>query len=314
MNIYYISFQEEGVIVLETNVRVNYEYDKEKTDKKDIVYISIDKIRPNPYQPRKNFNRSALQELAESIKQYGVLQPINVRKIGIGSYELVAGERRLKASQLAGLTEIPAIIVSVNENDSAIIALIENLQREDLTYLEEAESYYSLLSEHGLTQEELARKIGKSQSTVANKIRLLKLSPMVRKILNDNVLTERHARALLRISDEQLQLKVLKIVCDRNYNVKKTEELVDRAIARYVNGKENQIHSALMGKTGVNQHNGQVKRIIKDIRIFVNTIKESINLMKDAGVAAKAAQYDRGDYLEFIIRIPKKENHLVNRN
>lgn len=296
--------------MLETNARLSYEIAMDLSDKKNIHYIPIDKIRPNPYQPRKNFNRSALQELAESIKQYGVLQPINVRKVGLGMYELVAGERRLRASQMAGLTKIPAVIVTVNENDSAIIALIENLQREDLTYLEEAESYYSLLSEHGLTQDELARKIGKSQSTVANKIRLLKLSPLVRKILSDNKLTERHARALLKLHDEQLQLKVLKIVCDKGYNVKKTEELVERALNKHFNGKEKdkKINQPISSIATV-QHK-HVKRIIKDIRIFVNTIKESIRIMKESGVVAKAAQYDRGEYFEFIVRIPKKENFI----
>jgi len=200
---------------------------------KDIMYISIDSIRPNPYQPRKHFNLSSLEELCESIKQYGVIQPINVRKISNNHYELVAGERRLRAATMAGLKEIPAIVVNVDENDSAILALIENLQREDLNYLEEAEGYSNLINEHKLTQEELARKIGKSQSTIANKIRLLRLSPIIRKILIDNNLTERHARALLKLHDEQLQLKVIKYVCEKGLNVKKTEELVERVIEKY---------------------------------------------------------------------------------
>lgn len=150
-----------------------------------------------------------MEELCNSIKEYGVIQPINVRRTASKNYELVSGERRLRASMMAGLKEIPAIIIEVNEDDLAIMALIENLQREDLGYMEEAEGYKNLINEHGLTQEELAQKIGKSQSTIANKIRLLKLSPMVKKILADNKLTERHARALLRLHDEQLQLKVL---------------------------------------------------------------------------------------------------------
>ena len=151
----------------------------EEESKKDIVYISVDSIRPNPYQPRKRFSKASLDELCESIKQYGVIQPINVRKIGNNHYELVAGERRLRAAIMAGLDKIPAIIIDVNDNDSAILALIENLQREDLNYLEEAEGYNNLIMEHNLTQEELAMRIGKSQSTIANKIRLLRLSPLV---------------------------------------------------------------------------------------------------------------------------------------
>ena len=199
-----------------------------KPEEKMISMISIDSIRPNPYQPRRKFDNSSLDELCNSIKQYGVIQPINVRKTSKSHYELVAGERRLRAAAMAGHKEIPAIVVDIGENDSAIMALIENLQREDLGYIEEAEGYRNLIKEHGLTQEELAQKIGKSQSTIANKIRILRLSPMVKKILSDNNLTERHARALLKIDDEQIQLKVLQKVCERGLNVRKTEDLVQR--------------------------------------------------------------------------------------
>lgn len=266
---------------------------EKKEDLKNITYVKIENIRPNPYQPRKQFNKISLEELCESIKQYGVIQPINVRKISANMYELVAGERRLRAATMAGLKEIPAIVVDINDNDSAVMALIENLQREDLSYMEEAEGYNNLINEHGFTQEELAAKIGKSQSTIANKIRLLKLPPLVKKILADNNLTERHARALLKLHDEQLQLKVLKTVCEKGLNVKKTEELVERAIEKYTR-QENE-----------KKNKAKYTRAIKDIRIFVNTIKQSIELMKKSGVDAKAAQFDRGTYVEFIVRIPK---------
>jgi len=266
---------------------------EKKDDLKNITYVGIDYIRPNPYQPRKQFNKLALEELCESIKQYGVLQPINVRKISHSTYELVAGERRLRAATMAGLKEIPAIVINVDDNDSAVMALIENLQREGLSYMEEAESYSNLINEHGFTQEELAQKIGKSQSTIANKIRLLKLSPLVKKILADNNLTERHARALLKLHDEQLQLKVLKLVCERGLNVKKTEELVERAIDKYSRDIKQKPADKKMNKT------------IKDIRIFVNTIKQAIEIMKQSGVNAKAAQIDRGEYIEFVVRVPK---------
>ncbi len=269
--------------------------DDKTEDEKMITYISIDSIRPNPYQPRKQFNRAGLEELCESIKQYGVIQPINVRKISANSYELVAGERRLKAAIMAGLKEIPSIVVNVDDNNSALMALIENLQREDLTYLEEAEAYNNLLTEHKLTQEELARRIGKSQSTIANKIRLLKLPPLVKKMIVDNNLTERHARALLKLHDEQLQLKVLKLVCEKGYNVKKTEELIDRVIEKCLRNSR--------------ERSGEKKLIknIKDIRIFVNTIKHAISIMKKSGVNVKAAQLDRGEYIEFIVRVPKNQ-------
>ena len=266
---------------------------EKKDEQKNISYLSIDCVRPNPYQPRKQFTKVALEELCESIKQYGVIQPINVRKMSNNNYELVAGERRLRAAIMAGLQEVPAIVVNITDNDSAVIALIENLQREDLNYMEEAESYNNLISDHGFTQEELAQKIGKSQSTIANKIRLLRLSPMVKKILSDNKLTERHARALLKLYDEQLQLKVLRYVCERGLNVKKTEELIERVIERYIKKDKDKPAERKFTKA------------IKDIRIFVNTIRQAIDLMKKSGVNAKAAQIDRGEYIEFIIRIPK---------
>ncbi len=267
-----------------------------KPEEKKISMISIDLIRPNPYQPRRKFDNSSLDELCHSIQQYGVIQPINVRKASNTHYELVAGERRLRAAAMAGHKEIPAIIVDIGENDSAIMALIENLQREDLGYIEEAEGYRNLIKEHGLTQEELAQKIGKSQSTIANKIRILRLSPMIKKILADNNLTERHARALLKIDDEQIQLKVLQKVCDRGLNVRKTEDLVQKALEKYCN------------PTKSKNYKGQVTRSIKDIRIFVNTIRQAIDTMKKSGVPARAAQIDRGEFLEFIVRIPKKED------
>jgi ParB family chromosome partitioning protein len=268
---------------------------EKKEEQKNITYINIDSIRPNPYQPRKQFNTSSLEELCESIKQYGVIQPINVRKISNSVYELVAGERRLRAATMAGLREIPAIVINVDDNDSAVMALIENLQREDLSYMEEADGYNNLITEHGFTQEELAQKIGKSQSTIANKIRLLKLPPLVKKILADNNLTERHARALLKLHDEQLQLRVLKSICEKGLNVKRTEELVERAIEKYTK------------EVKTKETEKKLTRAIKDIRIFVNTIRQAIDLMKKSGVNAKAAQFDRGEYIEFIVRIPKRD-------
>ena len=303
---------------MESILRVNYnDYTLDETEHNElrprgvgeIEYIEIDRIKPNPYQPRKNFNKTALMELAESIRAYGVLQPINVRKQSNGQCELVAGERRLRAAQMAGLKIIPCITVTLNDNDSAVVALIENLQREDLNFIEEAEGYTALIYDHGLTQDELARKIGKSQSTVANKIRILRLTPLIRKIIVENNLTERHARALLKIEEEHLQLKILQEVCSSKLNVKGTEVLIEKALAgergifENADSKTEKKDFATLGKP-------QVKRVIKDVRIFVNTIRESIEMLKDAGVSAKAAQFDRGDYLEFIVRIPKKENFL----
>ena len=190
-----------------------------------IVEIPIERIRANPLQPRKEFAKTSLYDLANSIKQHGVLQPITVRCMGemIPTYELVSGERRLRAAKIAGLTTIPAIIYNISENDSAIFALVENLQRENLSFIEEAEGYLCLIMEYGLTQEEIARKVGKSQSAIANKIRLLKLPPMIKKIICSYGLSERHARALLKVHDEKLQLKIIKTVCDMRYSVQETE-------------------------------------------------------------------------------------------
>jgi len=280
----------------------------------EIEYIEIDRIEPNQFQPRKNFNKTALMELADSIRAYGVLQPINVRQAKDDKkFELVAGERRLRAAQLAGLNVIPCIIVAITDNDSAAVALVENLQREDLNFIEEAEGYTALLVEHGMTQDDLARKIGKSQSTVANKIRILKLSVMIRKILMDNNLTERHARALLKLESEQQQLDALENICKYKLNVKRTEDLVDKILSGedpiYIREEMSNIYGSR--KTAISYtEKPAVKRVIKDIRIFVNTIKESVEMLKEAGVKAKAAQFDREDYLEFIVRIPKKENSL----
>ena len=173
--------------------------------KKDaVVYqIPIEKIRSNPYQPRRYFQRAALEELSASIREYGILQPLTVRKMSGGSYELVAGERRLRAAELAGLETVPCLLVQVNEYDSAMLALLENIQRQNLSFLEEAEGYRNLMEDYGLTQEELASKLSKSQSFIANKLRILKLEDPLKRLLVENNFTERHARALLKLPDEE---------------------------------------------------------------------------------------------------------------
>lgn len=276
-----------------------------------VTEIPTNKIKANPYQPRKEFSRSALYDLANSIKEYGILQPVTVRPLrGEQSYELIAGERRLRAAKIAGLTTVPAIVYRAGDNDSAVIALIENLQRENLNFMEEAEGYYCLLIDHGMTQEELARKVGKSQSSIANKIRLLKLPPMVKKILCDNKLSERHARALLRMPDEQLQLKALKLICEKHSSVKETEDIIDRLIEKF-NEEMSEKGYYVPVKKKIPPKKGNVKFVIRDIKIFINTVKETIAILKRSGVEAKAAQFDRGEYIEFIVRIPKEANGLV---
>ncbi|KRQ85951.1 Nucleoid occlusion protein [Caloramator mitchellensis] len=259
----------------------------------EIINIPINLIKQNTYQPRKIFDDQSLLELSESIREYGVLQPISVRRNGEAFYELIAGERRLRASQLAGLSEIPAIVVDVNNKDSAVLALIENLQREDLNYLEEAEGYLRLIKEHGFTQEELASKIGKKQSTIANKLRILKLSDKVKEVLVSNNLTERHARALLKIEDENLQLAVLEEVIKENLNVKETEEMIERII-KNPNGVEK--------KKEDKKEKVKFKWVINP-RIITNTIKD---IMLKNGIDANYRHKDYDEYMEIIVRIPKK--------
>ncbi|MDF2839531.1 MAG: noc [Clostridia bacterium] len=257
-----------------------------------VLNISVDRIAPNPYQPRKEFNKSALEELSASIKQYGVLQPINVRKIGDDFYELISGERRLRASKLAGVSAIPAIINEVVEQDSAVIALIENLQREDLNFIEEAEGYYNLIHDHGMTQEELAQKVGKKQSTIANKLRLLKLPKDVKIAILNNGLTERHARALLKLPDEAMQNKALKTILKKQLNVKKTEEMIEKLLDEAAAAsQEPKTERKMRGKINYN--------------IYVNTIKNTYKDIIKTGYNIEYGQVDKGEYIEITLKVPK---------
>jgi len=237
----------------------------------EIMYLSVESVIPNPYQPRKFFDKDSIEDLARSIREYGVMQPISVRLINGKSYELVAGERRLRASRLAGLTTIPAIVINIREQDSAMLAIIENIQRENLNFMEEAEGFANLLTDYNFTQEELARRLGKSQSTIANKVRLLKLPKSVTKLLIDAGLTERHARSLLRLSCEKTQLSVVQKIITYGLNVKKTEELVEKIL-----GAEEEVDKLPI-------RDRKVKRVIKDMRLFSNSIKQSIDIMQESG-------------------------------
>ncbi|MBU3210224.1 nucleoid occlusion protein [Clostridium algidicarnis] len=256
----------------------------------EITYIEPNLILPNLYQPRKYFDEDAITELAESIESYGIIQPLSVRKMREGRYELVAGERRLRAAKKLGLPKVPVIIVDISDRDSAAIALLENLQREDLNYMEESEAYFNLIKEHGYTQEQLASVIGKKQSTIANKLRLLKLSQNVRQIVLDNKLTERHARALLKLPTEKLQQKILNIVIKKSLNVKDTEELINRELIK--------ISSDTVSKDG--------KKRIKGIfspKVYINTIKQ---VFDKYGISAKYDSKDFDEFIEVTIKIPKK--------
>lgn len=263
-----------------------------KNIQSEIKNIPIDSIKPNPYQPRKNFNKQSLEELSQSIKTYGLIQPISVRQLCEESYELVAGERRLRASEIAELDEIPAIIVDYKDQDSAMIALIENLQREDLNFVEEAEGYYNLIKDHGFTQQELAEKLGKSQSTIANKLRILKLSDEIKKSLIDNKLTERHARALLKLPDDEMKEEVLNKVIKEDLTVKKTEKLIEDILNDLTKEEES-------------ESNQNVKGLI-NFKIYLNTLKNAYNAIKETGIEAKYKEKDMGDHIEVVVQIPKR--------
>lgn len=257
----------------------------------EIKYIPISIIKPNPYQPRKDFNQRALEELSQSIKAYGVIQPISVRQINEDSYELIAGERRLRASELAELHEIPAIIVDYRDKESALIALMENLQREDLNFIEEAEGYNNLIEDHGFTQQEIAEKMGKNQSTIANKLRLLKLPEDIKKDLLEHNLTERHGRALLKLADDDLKRKILEKVINNELNVNKTEALVNDILDDLTKKEESEVKQ-------------NIKSLI-NIRIYLNTIKKAFSAIKDTGIKAEYKEVDKGDHVEVVVKIPK---------
>ncbi len=264
---------------------------------REVARIPIDAIRPNPYQPRRVFAQDALEELCASIKQYGLLQPISVRKLGSDSFELIAGERRLRACRMAGMKFIDAIIFSTYEQDSAVIAMMENLQRENLHYMEEAEGYQNLLRDHGLSQDELARRLGKNQSTIANKMRILKLPMAVKRMLLQYSLTERHARALLRLHDEEMQMHVIQIIVQQNLNVKATEDLVERTISRmYGIEKEEEEQSRTRPS--------KISGFVRDTRLFVNSLRTVVQQMADAGLNPKLESRDKEEGMEIKIWIP----------
>jgi len=258
-----------------------------------MLELKIAEIQPNPFQPRRYFDPTMLQELAESIKEYGVMQPVLVRMVD-EKYQLISGERRFRASQLAGKETIPAIIAQLGDKEVAEMALIENLQREDLSYFEEAEGYARLIEEFQITQEEVAKKMGKSQPTIANKLRLLQISEPVRREISVDVITERHVRALLKLKKEDLQLDALHRIYQFNFNVKQTEALVESLLEK----DQKQTKAKKMRKT---------MQSIRDFRIFTNTIKSTVQTIRDTGIEAQMEERETEDYMEYVIRLPKNE-------
>ena len=253
-----------------------------------VRWLAVEEIRPNPHQPRRQFDEQGLRELADSIRCYGILQPLTVRR-GERGYELIAGERRLRAAKLAGERQVPCLVARVGEEDSALLALIENLQRRDLDCWEEAEAIARLITTYHLTQEQAAEKIGKSQSAVANKLRLLRLSDAVRASLREKGLSERHARALLRLSDEHQQLCALEEIHRRGYNVARTEEYVEE----------------LLQKNRLTPPKGRSTYIIKDVRLFLNSVERGLGLIRQAGIDAQIGRRDTEEEICLTIHIPK---------
>ena len=248
--------------------------------------IRVSEIARNPNQPRKYFDPEAIAQLAESIRQYGVLNPLTVRRAPGGGYELVAGERRLRAARVAGLNDVPCLLIAADNEDSSAIALVENLQRRDLDFFEEAYGFKRLIDQYGLTQEEAARKVGKTQSAVANKLRLLRLPGWVQEIVEEGQLSERHARALLRLEREEDLRRVLDQVRRRNLTVEQTEALVDDCLSA---PKEPATRIVLL----------------RDYRLFVNTLNRAVQTMAQAGIRVEQESREEGEYVEYRIRVPK---------
>lgn len=250
--------------------------------------IAVDSVIVNSDQPRKIFLDQELEELSTSIKEFGVIQPIIVKRTG-SKYLLIAGERRLRASIMAGLDKIPAIIRDADDKDAALISLVENVQRENLNFIEEAIAYKSLMDEYGLTQSEIAKRVGKKQSTISNKIRILSLPEDLRYALSEHQLTERHARALLKIANDDQRKQILNRIISHNLNVKQSEKLIDEFLT----------------KTEEERRKSEKLRFI-NYRIYVNTIKKAFYSIHEVEDDAKYYQEDKGDHLEVRIIIPKK--------
>lgn len=253
-----------------------------------VLFLPVDDIVPSPDQPRKRFSQPELEELAASIQALGVLQPLTVRRRN-GGWELVAGERRLRAARLAGLAQVPCLSVQTDSQSSSLLALVENLQRRDLDFWEEALALRRLLDTYHLSQEEVARRLGKSQSAVANKLRLLKLPSDVLARLRDGGCSERHARALLRLEDPEQQRKAALQVTEGSLTVAQTEALVEAMLSA-------------QPKAG----NRRPTFIVKDVRLFLNTITRSLDLMRSAGVDAQCQRKDTEDAILLTIQIPRR--------
>ncbi len=263
--------------------------EEETVIKEEIKQIPVLTIIPNRYQPRTVFNEHKIEELALTIRTHGIIQPIVVREIEDGLYELIAGERRWRAVQSLRWETIPAIVKQLDDTETASVALIENLQREELTAIEEALAYVKLIELHNLTQEALAQRLGKGQSTVANKLRLLKLPTPIQEAIKQKTITERHARALIPLKSEEKQLAVLQEILEKQFNVKQTEERVVKLLEQQVVKPK-----------------AKRKSLSKDMRIAINTIRQSLSMVTDSGISIDSKEEEFEEYYQITIKVPKK--------
>lgn len=250
-------------------------------------------IMPNPHQPRVRFDFNELEGLAASIRANGMLQPINVRRLDNGDFELISGERRLRAARMVGMRKIPCVVMNVSDQQSALFAIIENVQRQNLDFFEEAVAIEKLMTDHGLTQEDIAKKLGKAQSTLSNKLRLLRLPDELRDKISFARLTERHARALLTLPDNQTRGRVLDIIIERHLTVSEAERLINDVQRRKKSKNKPQI------------------RAYKDMRIFLNTLNHAVDVIRKAGIEADTAKSETDEYFEYVIRISKPDDSIV---
>lgn len=254
----------------------------------EIYNIPQAMIVPNPNQPRKRFDYDELENLAQSIRENGILQPITVRKREDKKYELVSGERRLRAARLVGMVKIPSIVINIDDKNSAMFSIIENLQRQSLNFFEEAEAIEKLVGEYAMSREEVAQKLGLAPSTVSNKLKILRLPEEMRFELARAGLTESHARALLMLEDDNQRARALSIIVDRHLNVAESERMINQMINR-----NNRSRNPLRG--------------IRDVRLFINTLNHAVDTIRRAGVEADAARSETEEYIEYVVRIPKSE-------
>jgi ParB family transcriptional regulator, chromosome partitioning protein len=262
----------------------------EKNDNEEVLQIPVQQIIPNRFQPRTVFIDERIEELSQTIEAHGIIQPIVVRSIGKDQYELIAGERRWRAVQKLGWEKIQAIVKEMDDSQTASVALIENLQREELTAIEEAMAYAKLLELHGLTQEGLAQKLGKGQSTIANKLRLLKLPQSIQDALLQKKITERHARALIVLKVPDKMELVLQEILEKQLNVKQTEDRVKKIIE---------------SETAEKKPQARRKSYSKDMRLAINTVRQSVDMVVQSGLSIDTEEEEHEEFYQFTIRIPK---------